>query len=132
MTWRTLEDDEILQKDDRISISGEEDERIPEAYIGKSVVYVKSIIGKTLKIELYRPGIAKESILMKNKMAYYAIMREGSNDGFDNSPKEVHITLESAMNEAERLCKKTGKNFYVLKAIKVVRKVPTPLEWVDI
>ena len=41
-----------------------------------------------------------------------------------------HVIEDDARDEAERLCKKTGKCFIVLKAVACVQVAELPVKWV--
>lgn len=48
---------------------------------------------------------------------FWIIMREDYSDGYKNIPTKQHQTKESAMLEANRLCAKEGKSFFVLECV---------------
>lgn len=47
-------------------------------------------------------------------------------------PRSQHETLQDALNEAERLVKKTGDTFYVLHTVGLVRPSHPPAEFVSL
>lgn len=56
--------------------------------------------------------------------AYFMVHRE---DG--SAPTCKHFSFESALAEAERLARKTGKRFVILGAVGYVQPAKTPVEY---
>ena len=56
---------------------------------------------------------------------FWMVMR----DDYNNYSKNRHESEESAKNEAERLCKKEGCRFLVLRVVAYVEPKNPPVSW---
>jgi hypothetical protein len=63
-------------------------------------------------------------------ITFYMVVREPQ-EGFNNTPQIMHGSIDSAKQEAERLCKKHKCKFFVVKCDPVLfcRIPETPVEW---
>lgn len=59
---------------------------------------------------------------------FYIVLRADT----PSAPSVRHATESDARAEAERLCQKTGKPFFVLQAIAKVEIAQFPVKWVDV
>jgi hypothetical protein len=59
---------------------------------------------------------------------FYVVLRADTT----NAPTVRHPTETEAREEAERLCQKTGKPFFVLQAVAKVEIAQFPVKWMNI
>ena len=64
---------------------------------------------------------------------FFLVVRENfENDSFSVNPKVRHQTFEEAKSEAERLCEKEGKRFFIFEPVGYAEQAKPPVVYVPI
>ena len=64
---------------------------------------------------------------------FFLVIRENpENDSFSTNPKVKHATFEEAKTEAERLCEKEGKRFFIFEVVGYTEQAKPPVVYVPI
>ena len=65
--------------------------------------------------------------------AFFLVVRENAdNESFSTNSKVKHATFEEAKKEAERLCEKESKRFFIFESVGYTEQAKPPVVYVPI